>query len=237
MQYLDYAIQDLKNGNPGSLINSLNNSKRAIHLIIKNLMRLWGLEKAYNKSDFPTKLNLFNELEAFPTRMIDLLNKKRNIIEHEYKKIDLDSASNFVEIAQMFLLLCYPMFRNIVTGVFVGIDGDDKCYEWKLIHDENKIVINEILSDNFIQSDIGKIYFGFDNSSNKFVKEICIKKNNKTDWISYMNLFIYYTRKLAFSLPRPDDRGGSVYLNKPRTIFDFELRNRVVEIDDSEFNQ
>lgn len=47
------------------------------------------------------------DAEAFPTRLIESLNQRRNILEHEFQLVARDEAEALVEMAELFLVLAY----------------------------------------------------------------------------------------------------------------------------------
>jgi hypothetical protein len=200
LTYLEYAKADISTGDLRGAINALSNAKRAVHLIVENFLQILGLENAYSRANFPTKLEVFQQLDAFPTRMIDSLNQKRNIVEHEYANVELDEVAGFLDIAEMFLLLAYPYLRHAVIGAYVGLEGDERCIEWLLNHEEGRVCVYEIISnyDSF-DSPLGKIYHNIhaDEPDQTLLEEINITKSNPEEWLPYLDLFIYCTKKIA----------------------------------------
>ena len=100
-EYLEYAKCDLASENAHGYIDALGHAKRAVHLTMDALLKVWGLDTAYSKVKFPEKLKVMQEMNAFPTRMIGHLNQKRNLVEHEYESVEHQDAAAFVDIAEM----------------------------------------------------------------------------------------------------------------------------------------
>jgi hypothetical protein len=201
--YLEYAKADISTADSRGAINALSNAKRAVHLTIENFLKILGLESAYSKTNFPTKLEVIQELDAFPTRMIDGLNRKRNIVEHEYTEVALDEAADFVDIAEMLLLLAYPYLRHTVIGAYVGVEGDERCLEWSLNPIENKVYLYETTSYESFQSPIGKICYKLsgEETDRVLLDIVSITKTNQKEWLPFLDLFVYYTKKVTV---RPD---------------------------------
>jgi hypothetical protein len=126
-EYIEYAKSNLASCNEQGYIDALGHAKRAVHLIIETFLRVWGLDTIYGRAKFPDKLKIMQEMGAFPIRMIEQLNKKRNLVEHEYVSVKHQEAADFVDIADMFLLLSYPLIKHAVVGAYVGLENDDKC--------------------------------------------------------------------------------------------------------------
>lgn len=62
----------------------------------------------------------------------------------------MNIASDFLDVAEMFLMMMYPYLRHATIGAFVGIEGDDRCFDWSIQVDEAKIQISEVSSKDFI---------------------------------------------------------------------------------------
>jgi len=110
-EYLEFAKSDILQGGTKGAINALGNAKRAIHLTIQNILHAWGLLPAFQDQNFPTQIAVLRELNAFPTRTLEALNRKRNFVEHEFASADFAEVADLVDIAEMFLLIAYPYLR------------------------------------------------------------------------------------------------------------------------------
>ena len=75
-----------------SPINAVANAKRAIHLCIDAFLRIYCLGKWASRKPFPVVLGLLSDLGAFPTRLVHSLNRRRNLIEHEYEQASPDGS-------------------------------------------------------------------------------------------------------------------------------------------------
>ena len=103
-EYLSYAKLDLDEQYGHHLINALCNAKRAFHcqldIILKNLAR-----KTANS--FLSKKKLLEELGIITPRILEKLNRQRNILEHEYTKPSLEEVSDF---------LAYIIHSGFISG-------------------------------------------------------------------------------------------------------------------------
>lgn len=206
VDYINFAKSDLNSLDKKGAINAITNTNRAIHLLVKNFFMIFSLWKTYSKTNFPTKLELISELELFPTEIIGLLNKKRNIVEHDYQNLQISEARNFIEIGEFLLLISYPFLRNAVVGGMVGIVKDNVCYEYRIDIENTNIQIFILEHNKYLETDIGRIYYNFNQDLPKILlKDIPIKKTNKEEWISIINLFIYLTKREVFGLYNNND--------------------------------
>jgi len=206
-EYLDFAKSDISTKNTKGAINGLGNAKKAIHLTIDCFFEVLGLAKAFRKSNFPTKLDIIRQLEAFPTNVVNNLNKKRNYVEHDYKTIDINEAIDFIDITEMFLRLCYPFLKHMVIGIHVGLKDNIKDIEWRLNPIKSQINIYENLNSESFNSPIGIIYYNFSDDENdrRHLKTINIQKSNLDDCLSYLNTFIYCTKRAIIPRNPPYD--------------------------------
>lgn len=215
-EYLNFAKKNIAAGSKNGAIDGLSNAKRAIHLTMEALFDLLGLGGAYARARFPTKLEVMQLLNAFPTRMIDNLNKKRNLVEHEFQAIELDEVSDFVDVAEMFLLLAHSYLKHTVVGAFVGIEHDDRCLEWAINFRESQLLISEVVGQSFIESPMGRVYYdiSIEDEDKQLLHTIKIGKSNREDWLTYLDLFVYLTRRNAAELLESDQRKERIYIHK-----------------------
>jgi|GEM_PF-1961266 len=201
--YVEFAREDVARGNPAGFINSLSNSKRAVHLAVQAFLQLHCLTRMASKMNFPQLLELFDQLEAFPTRLVASLNKRRNIVEHEYSAVSEEEARDFLDVAELFVTLCYRYFGGAVIGVYVGKVGDDSCYEYRINPAEYSLVISRVHAPEYVQSTAGRIHFNIGRGSRKdVVEQIPLEKGTRAEWLSPMNLLVFCTRQTAFRLGR-----------------------------------
>lgn len=221
-EYIEYAKSNLASCNEHGDIDALGHAKRAVHLIIDAFLKVWGLDTAYSKTKFPEKLKIMQEMGAFPIRMIEHLNKKRNLVEHEYISVKHQEAADFVDIADMFLLLSYPLIKNAVIGTYIGLDNDDKYIEWKIAFPKKEIHVSIVNCEKFIETSIGSVHYEISEENTRTIQSVVpIKQDNFKEWISFLDLFVYCTKRSAVMLPAPDSRGhGFFIISHSETYFD-----------------
>lgn len=204
IEYLEFAKSDLTVASQRGAINAIGNAKRAIHLTIQNILFSWGLYHSFKSENFPKQLEILADLNAFPTRALEALNHKRNLVEHEFSSVDPVEVADLVDVTEMFLLLAYPYFTNAIIGAFVGVQDDERCMQWQLIPNEGFINIYVLQNPDVYETSIGPIHHTFvEDPPRKLEKKIDITKSNLTDWIGYLDLFVYMTRRRSTLLEKP----------------------------------
>ena len=103
--FLRFAELDLAAGYEHSLVNALSNAKRALDSQIDTLLIGFGFySEAKNKRwGFPTKVQRIKELGIIAPRVLNKINKTRNLMEHEFTMPKYDMTEDFVDIASLFL--------------------------------------------------------------------------------------------------------------------------------------
>lgn len=207
IEYLDFAKADILNENLRGAINAIGNAKRAIHLLIESFFEILGLTQAYDDASFPAKLTVIEELDAFPTRLLASLNRRRNLIEHDYQIITMEEAEDFVDIAEMFLRLCYPFLKQTYIGLHVGVENDTRDLEWRLDPVRSQVTVLERKNSKFVDSPFGRVYYNFtnDEADATVLEEIVITREDSDSWVSYLNAMVYWSKKCMIPSPPPYD--------------------------------
>lgn len=104
--YLDFAIKDLELEKSGrTLVNSLSNAKRALHLQVETLAKAFGFDLINSKKwpNFHDYLAYCEKCGVVTPRILKKLNKVRNAVEHEYYIPDDSETEDFVDVVELFL--------------------------------------------------------------------------------------------------------------------------------------
>lgn len=204
IDYFYYAKADLLSCDSRGAINAVGNIKRSIHLLVDSFLEILGLRKIYWKYNFPSKLEIIDKIEAFPTRLLRNLNSKRNYVEHDHANIKLDEAVELVEIGEIFLKLCYPYLKYTMVGTRVGKINSDKDIEWLLNPKTSTITINECTGSPYVETKHGVIYYQFHGNEDKIcVNFIEMNKDNIKEWLPFLNTFMYCTQKRSLANSNP----------------------------------
>lgn len=169
-EYLSYAKLDLDEQYGHHLINALCNAKRAFHcqldIILKNLAR-----KTANS--FLSKKKLLEELGIITPRILEKLNRQRNILEHEYTKPSLEEVSDFLDITELFIeytnkyvytLKCNCSFENVtmeIPSLDISYRTEDGGIEILYIDDTKQIKRPIIDAKDINRKEILRLYLNF----------------------------------------------------------------------------
>lgn len=143
--FLDYAELDLQKNDNHSLVNALSNSKRAIDCSAEKIIKIFNLKPRTN--NFPSKLELLQEIGVVAPRIINKVNKNRNFLEHKFKVPSKENVEDALDIANLFVSAVNGVLRSVWTDFYIKEgpgdldDGrlenaiyfsfDDKKKEWK----------------------------------------------------------------------------------------------------------
>lgn len=103
--FLKYAELDLATKNDHKIVNALSNSKRAIDCQVDLLLLAFGFYKLSQKKfwGFPTKLDYIEKLGVIAPRILKKINKKRNLLEHQFVKPTKEDVEDMLDIAMLFV--------------------------------------------------------------------------------------------------------------------------------------
>lgn len=113
--FLRFAELELNQNLESSLINCVGHLKRAIDCQLDVFLRVYGLDKVFNKNNlkFEKKLDFLRDVRVFSSRSLTRLNTIRNKMEHSYEvpkiqeiEIYFDLVSAFVAVLERTILLC-----------------------------------------------------------------------------------------------------------------------------------
>jgi hypothetical protein len=102
-EFLKFAEYDSTAEYDHHLVNSLSNSKRAIDSQLDSLLIAFGLSKRAKNWHFPEKINYLNSIGIISPRILNKINKKRNLLEHEYKNPNKEEVEDALDVAQLFV--------------------------------------------------------------------------------------------------------------------------------------
>ena len=207
-EYVEFARHDVGRGTSGGFINSLSNAKRSVHLSIQGFLQLHCLERLANKMNFPQLLELLDQLQAFPTRLVASLNRRRNVVEHEYSSVAENEARDFLDVAELFVTFCYRYFVGAVVSVYVGRCGSEECFEYALDPSAHEVVIQRVEAQNSLKSPHGIVHYNLSRTLPKNqLARIPLDKSHLNEWLPILNLLVYCTREAGFRLPRIGQHG------------------------------
>jgi hypothetical protein len=103
--FMEFAKSDFNENTEKSLVNALSNVKRAIDCRISSLLWLFGYYKISKDKhwDFPQSADFLLRIGIIAPNILKKINKKRNELEHEFKKPTREDVVDFLDVAELFL--------------------------------------------------------------------------------------------------------------------------------------
>lgn len=155
--YLDFAISDFEestNDTSGkSLINSLGNAKRALHLQVETLANAFGFKNAVCNKRYPNfhdYLDYCEQCGIVTPRILKKLNRVRNAVEHEYYIPTKGETEDFIDVVELFLFATerfiyqFPTFLEWLPGSQdVSVDGCPNAVELSVNSGELRLTEGE----------------------------------------------------------------------------------------------
>jgi hypothetical protein len=114
-KFLKYAEYDLAAKYDHYLVNSLSNTKRAIDCQLDSLLIAFGLSERAKRWRFPEKINYLNSIGIISPRILNKINKKRNLLEHEYKNPNEEEVEDALDVALLFVNYTSKYILRAVT--------------------------------------------------------------------------------------------------------------------------
>jgi len=124
MDYLNYARCDISEDDSRGLVNALGNVKRAIDSQLDVILEAYGLWKlsVKDKWNFPKKIDVIRRVGVVAPNILNLINSRRNQLEHYHRKPNSKEVTEFVDIAELFIRLFKSMTHR--TEVLIDYDSD-----------------------------------------------------------------------------------------------------------------
>lgn len=125
--YLGFARADLedKSGNR-SVINSVGNAKRALHLQVDTICEGYGFTVIQKSNNFPEKLEFLHNLGLVTPRILKKLNTIRNKVEHDYSVPNEEDADLFCDVIELFLYATEGPINNFPDKVEFSSEDCDQ---------------------------------------------------------------------------------------------------------------
>lgn len=103
--FLRFAENALSQNSESGLINALSNTKRALDCQVELIIYEHGFGKKLNKErwGFPKKIKFLQENGILAPRILEKINKTRNLLEHEFKKPDIEHVEDALDVVTLFI--------------------------------------------------------------------------------------------------------------------------------------
>lgn len=120
--FVNYAENDLSYDSESGNVNALSNAKRAIDCQVEQLINLLGLKK---EKSFPKKLEGMKSIGLIAPRIIEKVNRTRNMLEHEFVHPDRSQTEDAVDVATLFVKLTNGILYNFYHEFEVSESFDE----------------------------------------------------------------------------------------------------------------
>jgi hypothetical protein len=157
LDYINYARRDIAEGDSRGRINALSNVKRAIDCQMDVILEAYGLLKLSinEKWSFPKKIEVIRKIGIVSPSILNLINSRRNELEHHHRKPKRKEVAEFVDIAELFVELFRSMTHR--TEVLIDYDSDFAFFmdlEQNVIHiyDKTKMLLESGGIERFKQT-------------------------------------------------------------------------------------
>jgi hypothetical protein len=173
--YLEFSRKDLQDDNlTRSWVNSVGNSKRALHLQVEIICKIFGWGELYTKKivGFPERLKFLEKSGVISPRILAKINKNRNKIEHDYYFPSKDEAEDYADIVELFISATNKFIENFPTEISFELMEDEE-------YDKSLSLPKSIEIKTTIETGGIDII-----SAAKVLKHISINDNDYFKWLS-----------------------------------------------------
>ncbi len=146
--FLSFAKKDLASDCSHNTVNALSNIKRAIHCQVDTILMAFHLyEKAQKKEwSFPKRIECLNTIGIVSPKVLERINRKRNLLEHEYELPEKDSVEDAHDIAILFMMHTNHYLDNRPCIINLVKAHDSHCGQFTE-EDENECIDAEVGDD------------------------------------------------------------------------------------------
>lgn len=147
IDFLNYAEADIASKDKGNLINALSNTKRALDCQIEIIICEHGLKNKLKKEklNFPKKINFLREKHIVAPRVLEKINRTRNMLEHEFKKPSIGNVEDALDIVTLFIGYSKQL-KRVPDSIHLGID--EKTTEYFNVFFDKENFIFEVIDDS-----------------------------------------------------------------------------------------
>ena len=122
-EFLKYAEDCLPSKNDANLVNALTNTKRALDCQIELIIYEHGYGKILKRENwnFPKKIQFLKERFIIAPRVLEKINKTRNLLEHEFKRPCIENVEDACDVVTLFIGYSEKLTR-IPDSLAIGFD-------------------------------------------------------------------------------------------------------------------
>jgi hypothetical protein len=144
-ELLKFGEEDLTSGKEKkNLVNALSNVKRAIDCQLDILLHDYGyyIKSKKEKWNFPDKINFLKNKKIIAPRILEKINRIRNLLEHEFKVPQQEAVEDALDVATLFIGYAE---RLSSTPEKIKLTVKEACGPFEIEFDKNecKFIITE----------------------------------------------------------------------------------------------
>lgn len=175
--FLKFAEYDLTSDCSHHLINALSNIKRAIDCQLDSLLFGFGLLEKSKKENwsFPRKAQILNEAGVISPKILQRINQKRNLLEHEYKKPRKEQVEDALDVATLFIASNQRFLFNALVELDL-FDIEKNSFNVRLSYKENKI---RLVKEGLVEGKKGT------SLKTELEKEVAANSNEYLDYLRW----------------------------------------------------
>jgi hypothetical protein len=172
-EFISFAENDLQSNFDHKYINALSNAKRALDCQADRLLKLFGYYQLSQDKfwGFPKKLDLIQKFEIIAPRVLNKINKSRNLMEHQYVKPKPDQVEDFLDIASLFIASTDHYVSHFVRLVQYINEVNEEFNDLMEVDIElDNINSKLIVKTKILKSNQESVDFSIDKSDEDFVE-------------------------------------------------------------------
>lgn len=145
-QYLEFADKDILLNNTHGLVNALSNAKRAINCQITSLLKVLGLENAY---DFQTKIRRFEEIGILTPRVSKKISTLETLLEDQFAKPAIEEVEDAINTATLFVEATDKVFNEfMVSWWLIKEEGEKQNSTYQYKEGNKTFIVNDDAPQN-----------------------------------------------------------------------------------------
>jgi len=142
-KFIEFANFDLDQSYEHNIVNALSNAKRGLDCQLDLILLVIGYFN-YSQSKkwgFPKKIELLNELGILAPRILNKINKQRNLLEHQFVMPKRTEVEDFIDVSMLFLASVEKYTNNFISSIKFDNSSTKMTYLlYNTIEDQQLIV-------------------------------------------------------------------------------------------------
>jgi hypothetical protein len=125
--FLAQAEIDLSAASGGGDQNAITNAKRSIACLIDQILLTFGYSPL--RWNMKKKMDTVAAMGIVAPRILEKINKSRNMLEHSYQPVTHDDAEDAVDVATLFVASASHILRLFPGEFCLATGGDEDWYD------------------------------------------------------------------------------------------------------------